>query len=101
LWFVSEEAKLASDARAQRLSGPRRCCCIRPPLEGEHAGYHRVISRTYAEWPLVEAVVRVVLVSKRFEFVRVTTGGIAPVPLRFIDVEEALRSSASEVASSH
>ena len=31
---------------------------IRPPLEGEHAGYHRVISRTYAEWPLVEAVVR-------------------------------------------
>src|SRR5262249_42188337 len=30
---------------------------IRPPLEGEHAGYHRVISRTYAEWPLVEAVV--------------------------------------------
>jgi xanthine dehydrogenase YagS FAD-binding subunit len=72
---------------------------IRPPLEGEHAGYHRVISRTYAEWPLVEAVVRVVLVGKRFEFVRVTAGGIAPVPLRFIDVEEALRSSASEVAS--
>jgi xanthine dehydrogenase YagS FAD-binding subunit len=72
---------------------------IRPPLEGEHAGYHRVISRTYAEWPLVEAVVRVVLVGKRFEFVRVTAGGIAPVPLRFTDVEEALRSSASEEAS--
>ena len=34
---------------------------IRPPLEGEHASYH-VISCTYAEWPLVEAVVRVVLV---------------------------------------
>ena len=72
---------------------------IRAPLEGEHAGYHRVISRTYAEWPLVEAVVRVVLVGKRFEFVRVTAGGIAPVPLRFVDVEEALRSSASEVTS--
>ena len=72
---------------------------IRPPLEGEHAGYHRVISRTYAEWPLVEAVVRVVFVGKRFEFVRVTAGGIAPVPLRFIEVEEALRSSSSEEAS--
>jgi xanthine dehydrogenase YagS FAD-binding subunit len=72
---------------------------IHAPLEGERAGYHRVISRTYAEWPLVEAVVRVVFVGKRFEFVRVTAGGIAPVPLRFIDVEEALRSSASEDAS--
>ena len=72
---------------------------IRPPLEGEHAGYHRVTSRTYAEWPLVEAVVRVVLAGKRFEFVRVTAGGIAPVPLRVIDVEEALRFSGPEVAS--
>ena len=72
---------------------------IRPPLVGEHAGYHRVISRTYAEWPLVEAVVRVVLAGKRFEFVRITAGGIAPVPLRFIEVEEALRSSTFEEAS--
>jgi xanthine dehydrogenase YagS FAD-binding subunit len=72
---------------------------MRAPLKGERAGYHRVIGRTYAEWPLVEAVVRVVFVGKRLEFVRVTAGGIAPVPLRFIDVEEALRSSASEEAS--
>ena len=42
---------------------------------------------------------RVVLVGKRFEFVRVTAGGIGPVPLRFIEVEETLRSSTSEKAS--
>jgi hypothetical protein len=37
---------------------------MRAPLKGERAGYHRVIGRTYAEWPLVEAVVRVVFVGK-------------------------------------
>jgi xanthine dehydrogenase YagS FAD-binding subunit len=68
-------------------------------LKTSGAGYHRVIGRTYAEWPLVEAVVRVVCVGKRLAFVRITAGGIAPVPLRFIDVEEALRSSAPEEAS--
>ncbi len=72
---------------------------IRAPLEGERGGYHRVISRTYAEWPLVETVVRLVFVRERFEFVRVTAGGIAPVPLRFIDVEEALQSGGSDEVS--
>jgi xanthine dehydrogenase YagS FAD-binding subunit len=72
---------------------------IRAPLEGERAAYHRVISRTYAEWPLVEAVMRVVFAGKRFEFVRVTAGGIAPIPLRFVEVEEALRSAASDEVS--
>jgi xanthine dehydrogenase YagS FAD-binding subunit len=72
---------------------------IRAPLEGERAAYHRVISHTYAEWPLVEAVMRVVFVGKRFEFVRVTAGSIAPIPLRFIEVEEALRSAASDEVS--
>jgi xanthine dehydrogenase YagS FAD-binding subunit len=41
---------------------------IRAPRDGERAGYHRVISRTYAEWPLVEAIVRVVFAGQRFEF---------------------------------
>ncbi len=72
---------------------------MRAPLKGERAGYHRVIGRTYAEWPLVEAVVRVAFVGERLVFARVTAGGIAPVPLRFINVEEALLSSASEEAS--
>jgi xanthine dehydrogenase YagS FAD-binding subunit len=72
---------------------------IRAPLKGERAGYHRVISRTYAEWPLVETVVRFVFARERFEFFRVTAGGIAPVPLRFIHVEEALLAAASDEAS--
>jgi xanthine dehydrogenase YagS FAD-binding subunit len=72
---------------------------IRAPLKGERAGYHRVMSRTYAEWPLVETVVRLVFARERFEFFRVTAGGVAPVPLRFIDVEEALLSAASDEAS--
>ena len=29
-----------------------------PPVPGEHAAYFRATSRAYAEWPLVEAVVR-------------------------------------------
>ena len=48
------------------------------PLEGERTAYFRVISRALAEWPLVEAVVRVVLVMflvlQRY-FVRALTEG--------------------------
>jgi xanthine dehydrogenase YagS FAD-binding subunit len=62
------------------------------PLPGERAIYHRVISRASAEWPLVEVVVRVVVDNAQFLFVRVTAGGIAPVPLRFEHVENALQS---------
>ena len=68
------------------------------PLGRERAGYRRAISRTYAEWPLVEVVVRGVLAERRFEFVRVVAGGVAPVPLRFFEVEEALRSTALDEA---
>jgi xanthine dehydrogenase YagS FAD-binding subunit len=41
---------------------------------------------------LVEVVVRVVIDNAQFHFVRVTAGGIAPVPLRFERVENALQS---------
>ncbi len=53
-----------------------------PPLAGERAFYKRAISRTYAEWPLVELVVRAVVSGGKFEAVYVAAGGIAPVPLR-------------------
>lgn len=66
------------------------------PLARERAGYRRAISRAYAEWPLVEVVVRAVIAEQKFEFVRVTAGGIAPVPLRFVEVEDALRSAATD-----
>ena len=38
------------------------------------------------------------LAERRFEFIRVVAGGVAPVPLRFIEVEEALRSAALDEA---
>jgi xanthine dehydrogenase YagS FAD-binding subunit len=58
------------------------------PLAGERAAYRRAISRTYAEWPLVEVVVRAVTAQDRF--VRIAAGGIAPVPLRLERVEQEL-----------
>ena len=48
--------------------------------------------RASAEWPLVEVVVRAVIDDAQFHFVRVAAGGIAPVPLRFKRVENALQS---------
>lgn len=58
------------------------------PVAGERAGYKRVISRAYAEWPLVEAVIRIVLAEgRRVELMRLAIGGVAPVPLRLPGVE--------------
>jgi xanthine dehydrogenase YagS FAD-binding subunit len=62
------------------------------PLPRERAIYRRAISRASAEWPLVEVVVRAVIDDAQFHFVRVAAGGIAPVPLRFKRVENALQS---------
>ena len=59
------------------------------PLANERAFYRRAISRTHAEWPLVEVVVRAVVAGGRFETVAVAAGGIAPVPLRLTNVERA------------
>ena len=52
------------------------------PLEGERTAYFRVISRALAEWPLVEAVVRLAVTDGTIEFARVAVGGVAPIPLR-------------------
>ena len=60
------------------------------PLEGERSAYVRVISRALAEWPLVEAVVRLAVTDGTIEFARVAVGGVAPIPLRLQRVEEAL-----------
>ncbi|GAA5017393.1 xanthine dehydrogenase family protein subunit M [Terrabacter aeriphilus] len=64
------------------------------PVAGEQAAYFRSISRFEAEWPLVEAVVRVV----RDDAGAVTEcglaiGGVAPVPLRLGAVEDLLTGS--------
>jgi xanthine dehydrogenase YagS FAD-binding subunit len=52
-------------------------------LPRERAIYRRAISQASAEWPLVEVAVRVVIDNAQLQFVEVTAGGIAPVPLRF------------------
>lgn len=70
-----------------------------PPLEGERAFYKRAISRTHAEWPLAEVVVRAVVAAGKFDAVRVTAGGVAPVPLRLSAVEHAATGAAANAAT--
>src|SRR4051812_38586159 len=61
------------------------------PLQGERAFYKRAISRSHAEWPLVEVCARAVVKDGAFQFIRLVAGGIAPVPLRLKAAEAALQ----------
>jgi xanthine dehydrogenase YagS FAD-binding subunit len=70
-----------------------------PPLKDERAFYRRAISRTHAEWPLVEVCVRAVIAGGSFQFIRITAGGIAPVPLRLSASEAALQGKPANAAS--
>ncbi|NOJ47423.1 FAD binding domain-containing protein [Bradyrhizobium archetypum] len=70
-----------------------------PPLQGERALYRRAISRTHAEWPLVEVCARAVVKDGTFQFVRLAAGGIAPVPLRLAAVEAALQGKTASEAT--
>jgi xanthine dehydrogenase YagS FAD-binding subunit len=76
-----------------------RSIALPTPLAGERALYKRAISRTHAEWPLVELCVRAVIADGRFKFVRIAAGGIAPVPLRLTAVEAALDGAAATPAT--
>src|SRR4029079_8230117 len=69
------------------------------PLQGERALYKRAISRTHAEWPLVELCVRAVIANGKFHFIRIAAGGIAPVPLRLSDVEAVIDGLATTPAA--
>jgi xanthine dehydrogenase YagS FAD-binding subunit len=69
------------------------------PLSGERALYKRAISRTYAEWPLVELCARSVVADGVFKFVRLGAGGIAPVPLRLKAAEAALEGRRANAAT--
>ena len=69
------------------------------PLAGERACYKRAISRSYAEWPLVELCARGVISEGRFQFVRLAAGGIAPVPLRLTAAEAALQGKIANAAT--
>ena len=69
------------------------------PVANERAFYKRAISRTHAEWPLVELVVRAVVPNGTFTAVHVAAGGIAPVPLRLGAVERAVTGGAVGAAT--
>jgi xanthine dehydrogenase YagS FAD-binding subunit len=63
------------------------------PIPGERGGYFRAIGRAWAEWPLVEVSVRLLLDGGRIELARVAIGGVANIPLRLPAVERALEGS--------
>jgi xanthine dehydrogenase YagS FAD-binding subunit len=69
------------------------------PVANERALYRRAISRSYAEWPLVEVVVRAVIADGAFKLVRIAAGGIAPVPLRLAAAEAAAQGAAVNAAT--
>jgi xanthine dehydrogenase YagS FAD-binding subunit len=69
-----------------------------PPVPGERALYNRAISRSYAEWPLIEVCARAVISGGAFRLIRLTAGGVAPVPLRLIASEAALEGKAVSAA---
>jgi xanthine dehydrogenase YagS FAD-binding subunit len=61
-----------------------------PPIANERAAYFRAITRAEAEWPLVEASVRLLVESETIRLARVAVGGVANIPLRLPEVEAAL-----------
>ena len=72
---------------------------LAPPMVGERALYKRAIARAYAEWPLVEVVVRAVIVDGAFQFVRLTAGGVAPVPIELTATAAAISGKAASPAN--
>ena len=82
---------LAAGEMIERIALP-------PPLRGERARYKRAISRSYAEWPLAEVCARAVITDGAFQFVRITAGGVAPVPLRLSAPEAILQGAPASAA---
>jgi xanthine dehydrogenase YagS FAD-binding subunit len=76
-----------------------RSITLPAPLAGERALYKRAISRTHAEWPLAEVCARAVVKDGTFQFIRLTAGGIAPVPLRLMAAEASLQGKPANAAT--
>ena len=70
-----------------------------PPTPGERAAYRRAIGRAMAEWPLAEVVARVVVEAGAFRLVRLTAGGVAPVPIRLTAAEAAAEGAPVSAAT--
>lgn len=67
-------------------------------MPGERAAFHRTSSRSRAEWPIAEAVVRLVVAEGAIRFARVAVGGVANIPLRLGAVEQRLLAQAPTAA---
>ena len=76
-----------------------RAVQLAAPVAAERALYKRAISRSHAEWPLVEVCARAVLSAGAFRFIGIAAGGIAPVPLRLSASEAALQGAAANAAN--
>ncbi len=96
---VLGDGKNASSDHALGAGEVIRSIQLPAPLAGERAFYKRAISRTHAEWPLVEVVVRAVVAGGRFEAVYAAAGGIAPVPLRLAGIERAVTGAVANAAT--
>jgi xanthine dehydrogenase YagS FAD-binding subunit len=82
-----------SDPTRDHLLGPGEVLTaveLPAPAADERAAYHRAIGRAEAEWPLVEAVARLVVTGGAVRTVAVAAGGVAHTPLRLPEVEAAL-----------
>jgi xanthine dehydrogenase YagS FAD-binding subunit len=69
------------------------------PASNERALYRRAISRSHAEWPLAEVVIRAVIAEGTFKLLRIVAGGIAPVPLRLEAAEAAAQDASADSAT--
>jgi xanthine dehydrogenase YagS FAD-binding subunit len=91
-----------SDGRADHALTPGEIIkqvALPVPRHGERGLYKRASSRAYAEWPLVEVCARAVVADGAFQFVRLSAGAIAPVPLRLAASEAALEGKPANAAN--
>ncbi|MGI9519797.1 MAG: FAD binding domain-containing protein [Pirellulaceae bacterium] len=61
--------------------------------DGERASYYRLMSRQWAEWPLVEVIVRLLMDGPTIREAKIGVGGVANIPLRLPEVEQSLAGS--------
>jgi xanthine dehydrogenase YagS FAD-binding subunit len=66
------------------------------PSPLERAAYFRTTARARAEWPLVEAFVRIAVDKDRITHAAVAVGAVAPIPMRLPLVEAALVGKAPD-----
>ena len=87
----TRDHQLAADELLLRVTLP-------PAGRREHAAYVRLMSRKWAEWPLVECVVRLVVDDDGvIADARVCLGAVANIPRRSRPVEEALLGARADV----